>query len=193
MTLPPNFVLPATGLSAKATLNNKTAQIQWQTETEVNTNNFIVERSLDGIDYSEISTVKAIGNSLVKSEYQYPDNLSSVTQKTIYYRIKQIDIDGKIAYSNIVPLKLVASLKIDVWPNPVVNNVTISINSPSKDLVTLSLYDMNGRLVKTSQQSLATGNNQLQVNGFDVLPSGVYTLQLAGALLQKSFKLIKNK
>jgi Secretion system C-terminal sorting domain len=191
MTLPPYLVLPATGLSASAVLNNNTAQVSWKTETEVNCSHFILERSNNGTEYAAIATVQAKGNSIVTSEYQYPDNLSIVNKKIIYYRIKQIDADGKVSYSNVVPVRLVAAAEVAVWPNPFISNITVNINSPLPDVVTIAVYDMNGKLVKAKQQSVFAGSNQLQVNGFDALPSGIYTVNVTGGLLQKSFLLKK--
>jgi hypothetical protein len=157
----------------------------------VNSKHFILERSFNGTDFTAVTTVEAKGNSVVKSEYQYPDNLGTVNQKVVYYRIKQVDLDGKAGYSNIVPVRLTATAEIAVWPNPFINNVTVNINSPLPDVVTLSVYDMSGKIVAAKKQNVAAGNNQLQLNGFEALPIGVYTLNVTGGLLQKSFKLIK--
>jgi hypothetical protein len=77
--------LPVDGLTASATLNSTVATVKWSTLTEQNTSHYIVERSLDGVNYTATgNNVPAAGNSSEKREYQMQDNVSSLMQKQCY-------------------------------------------------------------------------------------------------------------
>ena len=77
-----------------------------QTSMEINCKNFVVQRSYDGKLFTDQETVAGNGTTNLAHSYSVNDNVSSFTGSTIYYRLKQIDIDGKENLSKIIPVKL---------------------------------------------------------------------------------------
>jgi hypothetical protein len=174
----PNLVLPVTGLTATAKLNQSISTVQWKTETELNSDYFVVERSIDGLTYLPIYTNKASVNSTSDRNYSYNDNVSSIQQQTIYYRIKQVDTDGKMYYSNVTSVKTKKQVAVEVWPNPFVSSVFVTINSSVNEKATMSLYDVQGKLINTNTSMLMAGINKIELNSLDHLPMGIYNLRI---------------
>ena len=97
-----NAPLPVELLEFKGTLVNSNAFLQWKTEHETNTSVFIVERSLDGNNYYQVGTMLA-ANSAGINNYSFTDpDIVSLGVSIVYYRLKQVDLDGKFVYSGIV-------------------------------------------------------------------------------------------
>ena len=141
-----------------ATKNNNTALLQWTTYQEVNTDQFIIERSTDGISFTAIGTVTAAGNSSTSTSYQFIDQ--QMATGINYYRLKQTDKDGKFTYSPLRKLNNVDNdFTISIKPNPVVKGVAYITTSVNCNRI--ELRDGTGRLIKWAN---ATGyNNQLPV------------------------------
>ncbi|MDQ6812256.1 MAG: T9SS type A sorting domain-containing protein [Bacteroidota bacterium] len=124
-------VLPVTLINFDAKPKGGEVQVTWATVNEFNNSRFIVERSDDAFSFSSIGSVPAQGNSNGQSNYNFTDKLP--LSGTSYYRLRQVDIDGKYTFSNTVAVNLdintSASLKI--YPNPVTKFVRLSLNSTS--------------------------------------------------------------
>lgn len=116
-------LLPLSLTSFNASLINSSVQMNWNTYNEVNVNNFLIERSIDGRNFASVGT-EAAKNSVGNNSYSYTDikPLSGVS----YYRLKIIDKDASYKYSQVVVINNKASINVEVFPNPVVNSVTIS-------------------------------------------------------------------
>jgi hypothetical protein len=95
----------------------------WKTSNEINSKQFIVERSTDDQNFTEIGTVKAQGFG--NGSYNYTDNIS--TPGSYYYRLKMEDNNGAFTYSNIILLNSTEAGLISVYPNPAVNRFTINV------------------------------------------------------------------
>ena len=93
---PDNGPLPVTMVSFTASLlqDNK-VKIDWSTSMEINCSKYIIERSFDGNIFSEAGTVAGSGTTSLFHSYSALDDVSSATGSIVYYRIKQMDIDGK--------------------------------------------------------------------------------------------------
>lgn len=189
--------LPATGLTTTVSLHDETATIKWITLSEQNTSHFIVERSLDNSNFTAVgSKISAAGDSPDQRNYQAQDNTSSLAQGTVvYYRVKLFDLDGKISYSNIVPVKLAmkAGNTVAVWPNPFQSSFTISINSLKEAKMDIKVMDINGKIVRQVSQTLSRGMNQVTVGDLSQLTPGTYLVGLTDETGNKSFhKMIKS-
>jgi hypothetical protein len=187
--------LPARGLTASANLNNNTATIKWFTLSEQNTSYFVVERKYGNTDFTATGNqVRAAGNSDSKSDYQMPDNIGNLMQnEIIYYRIKLVDLDGKVTYSNTVIIRLSKKPGVTIWPNPFQSSLTISITTEKETIVDIKLIDINGKLIRNFSQKVAKGISQIAVQDLAQLPGGVYLIEItdknAGTTYQK---LVKN-
>ena len=141
-----SFNLPVTDLKAFATNND--IKLDWTTNTEYNTKTFEIQKSLNGTDFVTIGYVDAAGNSTVHRNYTYTDK--GLEAGTYYYRLKQIDIDNRFRYSNIVSAEVasVTNYRLEQnYPNPFSGKTTIDYAVPKTTPVSLSIFDMQGRLV----------------------------------------------
>ena len=96
----------ATAFTAEVNNNNtKKVDLKWSTETENNLSHFIVERSTDGVNFSNAALVFAYGNTTAKADYVFADNISKVQSAVVYYRVSSIGADGANQYSDIRIIK----------------------------------------------------------------------------------------
>jgi len=178
--------LPVTGLQTTAVRNNNDVMVKWQTLTETNTSHFVVEKSIDGKNWEALGTVAAAGNSQFKKEYSLND--TKVTGDN-YYRIQQVDIDGRFSYSNVVTIKINNSLiKASTYPNPFTNMVQVDIKAENNETVIVRLVDMSGRMIKQVKAELRKGANSIAINDIKNIPSGMYLLDVNAANGQSIYK-----
>ncbi len=172
--------LPVTLLNLQVRkTNTTTAQLTWQTATEINNKGFEVQRSIDGNYFSDVRFINGAGNANDIREYSITD----VPGRTgrVYYRLKQIDFDGNSKLSNIVSVLFDKLGIIKVYPNPAQRQVTVEgIENFSK----LQILDATGKLLK--EQNI---NKQYQVSiNLNELTSGLYLLRLVN---EKEIQIIK--
>ena len=174
-------VLPVTGLETEVKLIGNNVQIKWSTHTEINTKEFDVEKSSNGVQFQKIATKAAEGNSQTGKTYSIQDKLE--VPGIYFYRIKSIDIDGRATYSDVKNVQYAPeSTYIKVGPNPFKNSLTFS-NLP--DVKRIDLIDLTGRIVISKEVN--NGNNiTLETSK---LPAGIY--QLKTSKTDGSFTTIK--
>ena len=190
------YPLPLTGLDVTAKLSGSTAVLDWKTESENNSNYFIVERSVDNKNFVQVgNSIKAAGNSSTRKNYQALDDISGLRQyDKIYYRVKQVDIDNKSTYSKIVLVRLTSAASVTTLPNPFLSNVTININSTVTGVVLLRLTNAAGLTIRSLNQPVEKGTNQITLTDLDKLSTGMYLLEVIDKVngSRISQKLIKN-
>jgi hypothetical protein len=119
-------LLPLTQLNFTAELNGKAVQLHWATATEINTKNFVVQRSIDAVHFENIGIVKASGNSTRKTFYQFTDAGSlNAGVKKLYYRLQMIDKDGRFTYSKVAIVEILNDKVFVVYPNPAKDHLFI--------------------------------------------------------------------
>lgn len=146
-------LLPLKWVSISAKLLSKMqVGLQWQTEAEVNCKHFVIEKSSNGVQFTSIATVAA--QNQMSNHYHFTD--ASAPAQTIWYRIRQINTDGKYTISNTVLLQLqAATLKVI---NPVLQK-TLQLQLPVA--TSIQLLDANGR--QWLLQKLPAGNHRIPV------------------------------
>ena len=151
--------LPISLTSFTAALKNKQGILNWVTASETNNKGFDVESSADGKSFQQLGFVTGYGTSTQQQLYKYTDAQLSIGKN--FYRLKQIDVDGKYAYSNVVEVNNMGNGgSLQVYPNPAINTITI-INSGIT--ATVQITDMAGRVLRTtviggSSTTLYVGN-----------------------------------
>lgn len=160
------------------TLLNEKAQValSWKTENEVNTSHFVIERSVDGINYESIGLVAAFNNTIAGS-YSFADQAPKTG--TSYYRLKQVDADGKYEYSKVLTVKRTTTDIITLLPNPATDY--IRINSTTTERLNVKIYSADGRLMITGTY---TTGEQISIGK---LTPGMYV----ATINDKTYKLIK--
>jgi Secretion system C-terminal sorting domain len=179
--------LPVSLTEFKAKAVGKNAVLTWSTATEINNSGFDIEKSLDGINFSKIDFVKGNGNSNVLLSYISVDNDFS---QSAFYRLKQIDFDGKIEYSRIVQLEKSKSGTIKMYPNPIINNATLNIEITSEisDVVDVSVMDISGRVIYKNKYEATS--NAISVPTQD-LARGLYLVKVQNGLNISIQKIVK--
>lgn len=144
-----NIVVPLKLLSFTGKVQENGIELNWHTTNEVNVKQHIVQRSNDGIHYTDINVVAA-QNQLTDNYYKLTDNAPA--SGVNYYRLKSVDLDGTYSVSNIVSFKYnAARISVTAYPNPVQD--LLNIRGIGAGAV-LQLYSMDGRLLV--KQSMAT-------------------------------------
>jgi trimeric autotransporter adhesin len=187
-----NITLPLQLIYFTGTLKNNATLLNWETENEKNVSSFVVERGIDGRNFSGIGSVAAIGNTTSRSQYAYIDyDVTKLSSPVVYYRLRMVDIDGAFTYSQVVAISLAdITGRVSVFPNPASQKVTVSINAPVSGKVNWKLTDNTGRIVLQNTDMLRQGNNNLQID-VNRLTGGVYYLSISGAGIDQKVKLQK--
>jgi N-acetylneuraminic acid mutarotase len=175
-------VLSLQGLNLQGASRGNENSLTWQTMGEMNTARFVVQRSKDGIDFSDIGNVTAMGNG--NNSYSFVD-ASPPAGVTALYRIEAENQEGNLNYSNVVSIARAAAGagSVLVFPNPATTGVTLEMANAKLLNTVARLIDVNGRVVG---QQLITGQQQY----FDLhqLAADVYFMQLADGTTYKIVK-----
>jgi hypothetical protein len=145
--------------------------LSWATASEMNNDYFAIERSLDGVTFKAIGQQAGAGTATIAHAYQFADaEGKALPAATLYYRLRQVDSDGKATYS---PVRTVAvdHSKLVLFPNPAASKATLTGAAPSTSVLVL---DALGRVLLTSTSD-AAGSAQLALPAG--LPSGVYIVR----------------
>ncbi|MEO9966031.1 MAG: T9SS type A sorting domain-containing protein [Reichenbachiella sp.] len=147
--------------------------VSWATAWEENNDYFALEKSLDGVHFSELQTIVGAGNSLVTQYYTYQDELSNAA--IVYYRLRQIDYDGKFEEFEAISVRLSGMLKdqLMIYPNPTDDFALLT--GIVDELSSLKVYDLSGTQVYP--QIISTASS-IQISFVDLLP-GSYILRTA--------------
>jgi subtilisin-like proprotein convertase family protein len=173
-------VLPVTWINFNAIRQNENANLSWETQAEVNNSHFVIERSFDGINFSEIGKVMGSGNSSTNKTYTFVDrNIIRMGSNVLYYRIKQVDNDGQSSYTQIrtVMVEQLTEATFKVYPNPFEDIVMVQFSASEAGNVLLEMTDMAGKTLRTEVNSYQVGNNLLTIPTTN-LSSGSYLIRL---------------
>ncbi len=146
--------------------------LTWQTASEINASHFDIERSDDGKKFEKIGEVKAQGKA---ANYEYIDKQAQVA--TVYYRLKNTDLDETFTYSKIVSISPTQKgMKAKVYPNPFSENINIEIFTDEKQELIIEFLDIVGKKMYTSKINNTEGVN-IPVSTKS-LPNGTYFLKI---------------
>jgi hypothetical protein len=165
------YVLPQQMLSFTAAKISNRVKLNWTTIAGQGLDRFEIEKSTNNTAWEKIGVIAEIKNTIAKTNYEFIDNHESSSEENIYYRIKQIGINGEVSYS---PVQLVRNTRlVSVYPNPATKSVTINW-SGHKQPQQIKLFNLSGKEMNISYSANAT-NAELNINH---LPAGVYILAL---------------
>ncbi len=182
-------VLPAGSLEVRGKNNGNENLVNWSTTSEQNTAYYAVEASLNGTDFTETGRVVAAGNSASLRTYNFVHR--QINHQSYYYRVKQVDADGKIIYSKTIRINVAAFRAATLYPNPVKDKTTISFSLQQSSSVTANITNTSGLLIYTLKQRYAKGDHKMNLD-LGMLPKGSYILQLKDDVGNvKTFQFIK--
>jgi len=167
----------------------KSVTLDWMVYNEKSNGAYFIERSLEGTTFQTVEN-PVYGNEFAATgnAYQFVD--TKPRNGLNFYRIKHLSVDGEIAYSptQSVYVELEGSPTISVYPNPVVNQVTIDFLAPIQDEHNITIVDAYG---KTVRQTTATEGNRFSTIDVEQLISGTYMVQLKDGHNEKTLLLVK--
>lgn len=152
-------------------MNNSSAKLNWKITAASNPKQFIIEKSNDAIQFSSIGTV----NQVSGTDYEFIDDQITKSGNQ-YYRLKMLDADGKVTYSNIVLVFINTSTVLisNIYPKPAKSgNVQIVLNAHERTNILLCVSDVMGRPVMNKKVNIEKGDNTIQLN-IDFLSRGTF-------------------
>lgn len=170
--------------------------LQWRTATETNSKHFIVQKSMNLLDWEFLAQVQAAGNSNQIVEYAVND--VRVNDLSYYYRLVQFDINGKSQIFDPIAVNCVGNglgeNNVHVYPNPTSADFTVDITvDRAYDHAVIAFTDMVGRTLTTKNIALAEGKNQFTFST-DRLAPATYNIKVtAGEALLPVKKLVVTK
>lgn len=170
-------ILPVSLTPLKLTRVNNTAVLSWSTLNETNNSHFEIERYTKGGNFRTIGTVGGKGNSTHQQDYSFTDKQPS--EGWNFYRIKQIDKDGKSSTTNTVNYYNGSSYStaLLIYPNPAHYGLVAHYNATTTATVSCSIFDYKSAIVKQFQANVLNGSNLLQTDIANLSP-GTYLLKV---------------
>jgi hypothetical protein len=178
-TLSAPGTLPVILSDFEATLNDNEVDLTWTTLQEINSDHFIVQRSVNaGANWANLGTVAANGNSAVAIHYSFRDG--SPAAGTSEYRLVLVDRDGKFGYSDIKVVRSGLVSSVNVFPNPAKDYVNITLGSSDAAAnLNIRLMSQTGQLL--AEKKVVNGGGTtvtLAVSGY---PQGNYLIIITGS------------
>lgn len=178
-------VLPLQWGKISATAVDKKIAINWETTNELNTQSFDVEKSVDGKEFATIASTSAKNGAT--NTYDVIDEKVKAGIK-YYYRIKQLDKDGKFTYSSIVTVVIRGEGSyVNIFPNPVqhILNIQSSIGTTKENKI--EIVDVQGKRLYNNETT--NGNASINMQGWS---KGVYWVKITTNQITEVFKVVKN-
>ncbi|GAB2450841.1 hypothetical protein GCM10011375_36180 [Hymenobacter qilianensis] len=181
--LPP-IILPVELVSFTAKLQNNKVNLGWVTASEKNNKGFEIQRSQDATSFTTILFKDGKGSTNNKSTYAAVDEqpLSGVS----YYRLKQIDNDGKISLSGIVTITNTELAEVAMYPNPTHGVLNIRLPYTSKAEAQVTITDLSGRVVRTEKLA---ANGEVSISS---LVNGTYLVTVNDGVKKVTRRIVKN-
>ncbi len=187
----PLVALPVVYIYFKVKKIDNIAEIDWQTNSETNAANYEIQRGTDALQFITIGKINAKGNSKEVNNYKYLDENPS---KSInYYRIKQVDLDGKYTYTPARALNFsdLNSATVKYFPNPTQGHLNIEIaETLQNEIKIINIFNELG-IVVGHQKIGEIGENNLKID-MTGLPKGIYFIQIISKNLNSSQKIMLN-
>lgn len=179
-----NWILPQSLVDFKGYYRNQgNVELNWVTNFEQNTARYDVERSLDGMVWHTVGSLKAQGVSTVRKSYTFTDDAgrNRANKKDLYYRLKQIDLENRWAYSKILVMRVynTHSLKmISVTPNPAKNDIAVNTQLNENSYLVMKIINNSGSEVMKKSLRADAGANSYMLEGTSKLQPGMYVLEV---------------
>lgn len=185
-----NSPLPVELVSFEGREESGIVELMWITESELNNDFFTVERSPDGREFNEVTTVAGSGTTNERHTYFALDNYPYNT--ITYYRLVQQDFDGSVNYSDIISVAVNISedRKVRIFPNPVVKRTELYFRCYNQldETATVTYIDSRGIEVRSQNVNLVMGHNEIKLSP-DFKSTGIYIILLKTHSGVKTFRI----
>ncbi len=191
--------VPVELVSFNASVNGNDVTLNWTAATQLNNKGFEIERKSGNDQFYSVSFIKGDGTTTEQKSYSYTDKELKVGDYT--YRLKQIDFDGTVHYSNGINVSVNLPTEFSLsqnYPNPFNPTTTINFSVPQKSTVKLIVYDILGKEVKTLINSEKdAGSYKVQWNGTNnkglTVSTGIYIYRISAGNFVSEKKMILMK
>jgi len=174
-------------------VSGKTVKLDWLTATETNNLRFDVQRKYDSIEWQTIGSLKGNGTTTQTQHYSFSDDLSNYSSSRIFYRLKQIDLDGSFSYSNEISVdnNIVSSFELEQnYPNPFNPSTKIKFNIPMTEKVKIEVFNAVGNKVATLLNEVKeAGSHEIQLNA-DNWATGAYFYKILAGNFSATKKML---
>ncbi len=178
---PLTSILPVTLTKFRFQISNKTIRLLWTTESEINNDYFQIERSANGKDFVALDKVHGFGNSLSTRNYEFIDE--SPLNGSNYYRLKQVDFDGRFEYTKIIRADNSDS-RIRIYPTSTTDYVTVDMNEDQ--VASVTIINTVGQVVKN--MNITEMKTSIDISN---IPSGIYYVTVDAQSGKEIKKIIK--
>ena len=192
-------LLPVTYQSFTAILNNNAVSLNWTTSAEVDNSYFEVERSFDEVNFSTAGIVLgALSVNKGVNQYSFKDNDPGIAgHKIIYYRLKQVDVDGNYTYSVVKVVRISnisnQTVAVQVMPNPYMDKLNVNFESQNEGKAEIRMISASGIIVKKMESTISKGSNTIQLGDLSSQLPGMYIINIiVNGQSVGSQKVIKN-
>lgn len=185
------LALPVKLYSFTAQRNKNDVSLNWNVADEINMKGYEIQRADNNNNFKSVGYLSA-RNDPKSQAYTYTDVSAFKTSPIVQYRLKQIDADGQVQYSRVIPVKLSSALSDIVFANPFNSALHMQLNIANPSLISMNIYDMKGNLVGTEKPKMYNNtSNSVTVSSTSTLKSGVYILKLNVGDEQFNYKIVK--
>ncbi len=189
-----SVALPVEWAYVSVQKEGRDAVLHWATTAEVNHDRFEIERSFDKSVWEVVSTVYPTYTSPQGQSYQYRDESAANIANHLYYRIRQVDMDGKSAYSEVREVTFVATQSelVTMGPIPLRSHSFVEVFLTQMEQVQMSVLNLDGREVKVITRNGTPGTNRWVIGQqlLDLSP-GTYILRVHGLTFQSQMRVIR--
>ncbi len=183
--------LPVVWSSFNGVAENNEVQLTWGTSQETNTDFFSVLRSTDGVNFEELGTLEAAGNTNTLTNYNFVDDRP--IEGSAFYKISQYDLDGQFTSTEVIQVVTDLDLQMawtHVGPNPVEDATQLGFTVTKDQSMTLQVFNLSGQIVYQEQLQALRGSNAhtLDMNG---IAPGMFVIRLSSPSGKLDKKIIK--
>lgn len=169
--------------------------LNWTSEMEKDVSHFVVERSLNGSQYTDAGILFTDGNSSSRREYSFTDDLKNINAPIVYYRLRMVDLDKTFEWSTVRMIRMAGNnggnATVLAYPNPVVNELHLTLPFSWQDKqVTIDVINVSGQVIKHIVQPRAGQTENVAVAD---LAAGLYIVKLSNGTETAIQRIVKPK
>lgn len=154
--------------------------LNWKTASELNNDYFIVQRSVDGINFINIGQVEGRGTTNEMTSYNFVDESPAVGVN--YYRLRQVDFDGSSEFSDVISIDVkgiaLTTKIINYYPNPTKGKLNIEMQVARDGTYDIQVVDVTGKLVYNGRVDVAKSNRYIVELDATDFAQGAYIVNL---------------
>ncbi|WP_133272692.1 T9SS type A sorting domain-containing protein [Hymenobacter radiodurans] len=186
----PVVPLPVVLIDFQAHAAGRDALLSWATAQEQTNARFDIERSLDGLEFVVIGQRLGNGSTTQRQAYDFRDKNVGATPGTVYYRLRQVDTDGKVMLSEVKPVTFIAqpAALLTLHPNPATDYAILDLSGLPQVSYSIEIHGADGRMLTRFE---AAGGTPLRL-ATATYPVGTYMIRVVNSNFHQLLKLIKN-